>query len=209
MSLRVTDVQKRLGGRVVLDGASLTAVCGERVALLGENGAGKTTLLRIVAGVLAPDAGEVTFADESLLAAAGAARRQLGFVPEHPDAVPHLSVLELLRLVAALKRAELPKASMLERLGVAPLLGSRTDALSLGQRRRAFLAAALVGEPSLLVLDEPTNGLDPHGVALLGEILRERAQAGAVVLFVTHDLAFANELGARKVILRRGRIVSS
>ncbi len=206
MTLRLAGVAKRLAGRAVLVAAELDAASGSLTALLGENGAGKSTLLRIVAGVLAADAGEVTLAGASLLAPDGAARRQLGYVPEHCDALPHLTVRELLRLCAALKLAEPPPAALLERVGAAPLLERRTHALSLGQRRRAFLAAALVGDPTLLVLDEPTNGLDPDGVDMLAGLLRERVVAGAIVLVATHDLRFADALGARRVHLRDGRI---
>jgi ABC-type multidrug transport system ATPase subunit len=196
VSLVIRGVAKRLAGRAVLGGFDAEVPAGAALALVGPNGVGKSTLLRIVAGVLLPDAGEVTLAGVSLLAADGAARRRLGYVPEHPDALPHLTVRELLRLCAALKQAPVPDDALLARLGADVLLDRRTHALSLGQRRRAFLAAALVGDPALLVLDEPSNGLDPDGVAMLAGLLRERCAAGASVLLATHDLAFAAAAGA-------------
>jgi ABC-2 type transport system ATP-binding protein len=201
--LRIAGVSKRLGGRLVLDDVSLHV--DRTTALLGENGAGKSTLLRIVAGVLAPDAGEVNLGADSLLRTT-ATRRQLGYVPEHPDALPHLTVRELLRLVGALKHAPPIAPALLARLGAEAILDRRSHALSLGQRRRAFLAAALVGEPTLLLLDEPTNGLDPDGVAMLATLLGERAAAGATVLVATHDLAFVAALGAKIVRLTGGKV---
>ena len=200
-------MHKRLAGRVVLAGIDAEVPSGTACALLGANGAGKSTLLRIVAGVLAPDSGQVTLSGTSLLGPDGAARRLLGYVPEHPDALPHLTVRELLRLVAALKRCQLPPDDLLDRVGALPLLDRRTHALSLGQRRRAFLAAALVGDPILLVLDEPTNGLDPDGVSMLATLLRERATLGASVLVATHDLAFVSSLSATPLRLSQGTVL--
>jgi ABC-type multidrug transport system ATPase subunit len=208
VSLRLRGVSKRLGGCAVLAHLDAEVAAGHATALLGANGVGKSTLLRIAAGVLAPDAGEVTLAGDSLLAADGAVRRRLGYVPEHPDALPHLTVRELVRLCAALKRAPFPDDALLARLGADVLLDRRTHALSLGQRRRAFLAAALVGAPALLLLDEPSNGLDPDGVAMLVALLRERCAAGAAVLVATHDLAFADALGAARLPLARPAVTS-
>jgi ABC-type multidrug transport system ATPase subunit len=205
-TLRIAAVEKRLAGRPVLRGVDLEAPAGAAVALLGANGAGKSTLLRVVAGVLAPDAGTVTLGGDQLLDGGGAARRRLGYVPEHPDALPHLTVRELLVLVAALKRAAPPERALVERLGADAILDQRTAALSLGQRRRAFLAAALVGDPVLLLLDEPTNGLDPGGIEMLATLLRERVAAGGIVLFATHDVAFAEAVGGRRVRIEGGRL---
>jgi ABC-type multidrug transport system ATPase subunit len=96
-----------------------------------------------------------------------------------------------------------------ERLGADTLLDQRTHALSLGRRRRAFLAAALVGDPALPVLDEPTDGLEPDGVAMRGTLLRERPATGAIALVASHDLAFADTLGARRVRLSATRTAPS
>ncbi len=200
MTLRIGHVHKRLAGRRVLVDVSLECAAGAPVTLLGENGAGKSTLLSIVAGILAPDEGIVTLDGATLLGDHPPARRRLGFVPEHPDALPHATVGELVALVAALKGAAVDQA-VLGRVGVAELLERRLGTLSLGQRRRAFVAAALVGAPGCLILDEPTNGLDPDGITMLGELLRERAAAGAVVMVATHDLPFAAGLAGRTVRL--------
>lgn len=207
MSLVIERVQKRFGGREVLQGLSLTCERGESVAVVGPNGAGKSTLLGVVAGLLEPEAGSVTLEGDPLIGRHAPARARLGFVPEGAEPPPHLLAGELLALCAALKQADLPPASLLERIGVTPLLEQPIGSLSLGQRRRTCLAAALVGEPLLLVLDEPTNGLDPGGVEMLASLLRERREAGGMALISTHDLAFAEAAGARLVKLENGRAV--
>ena len=190
MSLKIVDVGKRLGGKRVLDRVGLE-LDGGVLAVVGPNGCGKTTLLRIVAGVLAPDEGDVLLDGHRL------DKARLGYVPEAADPPAHLTVDELLALVAALRRAPPLPAALQTELGLDGIGGQRIGSLSLGQRRRACLGAALVGGPWLLVLDEPTNGLDPAGVDLLGRLLGEHAARGAVLL-ATHDLDFADGLGARR-----------
>jgi ABC-type multidrug transport system ATPase subunit len=195
MTLSVRSLHKRLGGKPVLAGVGFTLE-GGALAVLGANGSGKTTLLRIVAGLLPPDEGSVRLRGLPL----ARARRHLGYVPEAADPPPHLTAAELLRLCASLRRAPAVDTALVERLGVAPLLDVRIGSLSLGQRRRVCLAAALVGAPWLLVLDEPDGGLDRGGLELLADVLREHARAGAVLL-ATHDLALVDALGADKKML--------
>jgi len=209
MSLAIDGIRKRFGGREVLRGATLAVARGERVALLGPNGTGKSTLLAIVAGLIEPEGGAVALDGVSLLGREVRARARLGYVPESADAPAHLTVGELLALVAALKRAAPPPADLLDRLAVPPLLEQPVGSLSLGQRRRACLAAALVGDPALLVLDEPTNGLDPGGVDALAALLRERGLSGGLALVATHDLAFAAAIGARCIRLAGGCVADA
>lgn len=208
MSLVIDRVAKRFGGREVLRGLSLSCERGESIAVVGPNGAGKSTLLGVVAGLLEPEAGSVSLEGEPLLGRhAFKARARLGYVPEGADPPPHLLAGELLALCAALKQADIPPPDLLDRLGVAPLLDQPVGSLSLGQRRRTCLAAALVGDPLLLVLDEPTNGLDPGGVEMLASLIRDRGEGGNMALISTHDLAFAAAAGARFVRLENGRTV--
>ena len=209
MRLLVSELCKRFGGREVLQGVSLSCARGERVALLGANGTGKSTLLRIIAGVIEPEAGTVLLDGASLLGKVPAPRARLGYVPEAADPPPHLTTAELLALVAALKRAPPLGDAVLDRVGARALIDQPIGSLSLGQRRRACLAAALVGEPTLLVLDEPTNGLDPGGVEMLAGLIRDRAGSGTTTLVATHDLDFADAIGARRVALDAGRVAAS
>ena len=198
MSLAVRSLRVRLDGRPVLRGVALDVAAGEVLAVVGHNGSGKTTLLRVLAGILPADEGSVTLLGEPL----GRARRHLGYVPEAADPPPHLTVAELEALVASIKRAPPLSDELRERLGVTSTRDQRVGSLSLGQRRRACLAAALVGDPWLLILDEPTNGLDPAGVVELGKLLGERRDAGRGLVLATHELAFAEGLGARRLELR-------
>jgi ABC-type multidrug transport system ATPase subunit len=179
--VKVEAVMKAFGSRVVLRKTSLAVVPGERVVVLGKNGCGKSTLLQIVAGVLEPDAGSV------------AVSASLGFAPEKPDMPEHLFVREWLDLVASLKRTRWTNAD-LETLDVRALLGTKIGALSLGQKQRVSLTTAFVGAPPLLVLDEPTNGLD---AASRTAVMRRLCEATALV--ATHDRGLADELATRIV----------
>jgi ABC-type multidrug transport system ATPase subunit len=142
-----------------------------------------------------PDEGDVLVCGRSTVKEGGA-RAQIGYVPDVFAPFPDLTVTEMLALVAALKRSPLPERALLDRLGVASFAHQSVARLSAGQTRRAALVAGLIGNPWLLVLDEPTSGLDVDGVALLGELLRERRVAGLATLLATHDPPLAREAGA-------------
>lgn len=197
--LEVTDLHKRLGGTIAVNGCSVAVEAGERVVLLGPNGAGKSTLIRIIAGVLSPDRGVVHFDGKPLTAAS---RGPIGYVPEAADPPGHLSVSELLHLVAATKGCGALDPKIIARLQLDMLLGASISELSLGQRRRACLAAALVGGPRLLLLDEPTNGLDAEAVTVLAEILTEDSERA--VLLATHDRGFAERVATRQLQMQHG-----
>ncbi|MDI1435484.1 ATP-binding cassette domain-containing protein [Polyangium sorediatum] len=206
MTLSIVDLDKRLGGRLVLDAAGLSAARGEVVAIFGDNGAGKSTLLRILAGVLDADRGHATLDGASILGPRAAARARVGYVPEAADAPAHLSPRELAALVAALKRVPPPDEALLDRLGLRAYWDRPFGGLSLGQRRRSCLCAALLGDVRLLLLDEPTNGLDAAGVRELAGLVTERRAAGTTVLVATHDPGFAEAIGATRVRLSAGKL---
>lgn len=212
MSLELRDVTKRFGGRRVLDNLCWQVAPGEVALLTGGNGAGKTTLLRIVTGLLQPDGGEIVVCGHALLTQPVAAKRSLGYLPDGLEVLPDLLVSEFLTLVASLKGASLrepeekSKAASRSALGVPQLWGQRLRSLSLGQRKRVALAAAILGAPSLLVLDEPTNGLDPDGVTLLGKLIEERRQAGVTTVISTNDKAFASQLQCARYHLEAGTL---
>ena len=206
--LVVAGVRKLLGGRWVLDGVDFTWDRPGTLVLHGENGAGKSTLLRVLAGVIPADAGEITVHGHRLTTDRLAALRRLGYAPEIAELPTHLRVSELLALVTALKGVSAPAPALIERLGVTAILGQRLGSLSLGQRRRACLLAALTGDPDLLVLDEPTNGLDRDGIALLIDLLSERAQSGLAAVVATHDRAFIERVATGKIGIRGGRAVT-
>ncbi len=194
--IEVHELVKRRGGRIVLDRVSFTVERGEVVALVGPNGCGKSTLLGVVAGVLSPDQGWV-----AIEGATSGRRRVLGYVPEGADPPGHLTGGELLALAAGLRQAAPLDGAMRMRLGLDALAGQRIEKMSLGQRRRVCLGAALVGAPPALILDEPDNGLDVDGLTALVEIVDAARARGASVLVATHDPAVQDRLGVRRVSL--------
>jgi ABC-2 type transport system ATP-binding protein len=167
--------------------------------------------MRIVLGVLAPDAGEVRFRGRAVDAAA---RARFGYMPEERGLYPKMRVADQLVHLARLHgldhaAARAAAARWLERLGLADVGERRTETLSLGNQQRAQLGAALVHDPELLVLDEPFSGLDPVGVDVLSEVLRERARAGVPVVFSSHQLELVERLCDAVAIVRDGRVVAS
>ena len=209
--LELIDLRRRFGDVVALDGVSFEVDEGSLVGFVGPNGAGKTTAMRIVLGVLAPDAGEVRWRGRPV---DGAARRRFGYIPEERGLYPKMRVLEqlvyLARLhgvgrAAARSRAE----TILDTLGVLPRSKDRVETLSLGNQQRVQLAAALVHEPDLLVLDEPFSGLDPVGTDVLVEVLRrESRDRGVPIVFSSHQLELVERICDGVVMVVDGRIVA-
>jgi ABC-2 type transport system ATP-binding protein len=208
--LELDGLTRRYGNRTALDGLSFAVGRGELLGFVGPNGAGKTTAMRIVLGVLEPDAGEVRFEGRPLDAGA---RARFGYMPEERGLYPKMRVGEQLAYLAELHglcRADAAAAAgvWMERVGVADRAGSRVEELSLGNQQRVQLAAALVHDPVCLVLDEPFSGLDPVGVDVMGEVLRERARAGVPVVFSSHQLALVEDLCDAVAIVKDGRLVA-
>jgi ABC-2 type transport system ATP-binding protein len=212
--LRIEGLVRRYGDLTAVDGVSLGVGAGEIVGFLGPNGAGKTTTLRVTAGLLRADAGRIEIAGHPLAGQPLAAKRALGFVPDRPFLYERLTAYEFLAFVAALYDvpAELARERAVTLLTRLELLGPAGDAIesySLGMRQKTAIAAALLHDPALLMLDEPLVGLDPQGARVLKDLLRERAARGLGVLVSTHLLDVAERLCDRVVILRRGRVVAA
>ncbi len=171
-------------------GLSFEVPPGQLFGFVGRNGAGKTTTMRIVSGLLRADAGTVRWEGGEV---DFERRRAIGYLPEERGLYPKMRVGDQLSYLARLHGLDAVDARdavarWLERLGLGDRSGDRADQLSLGNQQRVQLAAALVHEPGLLVLDEPFAGLDPIGTDVLAEVLRERAEAGVPVLFSSHQL---------------------
>jgi ABC-type multidrug transport system ATPase subunit len=201
VSLRVEHLVVKRGGRTVIDGLDLAAAAGEIVGIVGKNGCGKSTLLMAVAGVLPPADGRILVAGHSVWGPRSgrtAARAALGYVPEGADPPGFLRASELWALCAAARKTEAPSDALRAQLGLDEVADLALERMSLGQRRRACLGAALLGPPALLVLDEPDNGLDVRRMDALVTVLR--AHPGATILS-THDRALLDQLGARIVEL--------
>lgn len=208
--LQLDRIRRRLGGRDVLRDVSFTLQQGEVLGLLGVNGAGKSTTLAIIAGVLAPDAGTVQIQGRDVTDDVRALRDRIGWVPESVPLWPELTVVEALDASARLRgMARVARRSAIERevarFGLADLANRLCGQLSLGQKRRAGLAQALLHEPDLLVLDEPGNGLDPVQASQLREWIA-RLSANRGIILSSHDLGEVEAMCNRVVVLHEGSV---
>nr|WP_297993667.1 ATP-binding cassette domain-containing protein [uncultured Actinomyces sp.] len=208
--LELSGLSKRFGSLQALDDLSLSLDRGEIVGFVGANGAGKSTTMRIVMGVLTADSGAVTWMGAPVDAAI---RRTIGYMPEERGLYPRMKVAEQLVYLARLHglSASAAKAAAdrwTERLGLEGRRGDEVQSLSLGNQQRVQLAAALVSDPELLILDEPFSGLDPVAVDVMSQVLLERAAAGVPTLFSSHQLDVVERLCDRVVIIRSGRLVA-
>jgi ABC-2 type transport system ATP-binding protein len=209
--LRVTDLTRRFGGHLALSSVGLTLERGEVLGLLGPNGAGKTTCLRILSGNLAPTSGRVEIAGIDLTRNPVEAKRRLGYLPERPPLYPELRVDEYLGFCARLRRvpgkrlaeavAEAKRRCGLEDTGRRPIVK-----LSKGYRQRLGIAQAIIHRPRLLILDEPTEGLDPVQIREVRGLVRELARDSGVI-FSSHILPEVQAVCDRVTILHQGRVV--
>ncbi|MFI1989308.1 ABC transporter ATP-binding protein [Actinoplanes sp. NPDC020271] len=206
--LSVDAVDRSFGDRQVLKDVSFTVASGRLTGFVGANGAGKTTTMRIILGVLAADAGTVTWRGAPL---DREIRQRFGYMPEERGLYPKMSVLDQIVYLGRLHGLDAVTArrrtmALLERLELAGRANDHVQKLSLGNQQRAQIAAALVHDPELLVLDEPFSGLDPLAVDNVVAVLRERAAAGAAVLFSSHQLDVVERLCDDLVIIADGTI---
>lgn len=210
MTLEIIDLRKRFGSTVALDGMSFAVKPGELYGFVGSNGAGKTTTMRITLGVLEADSGNVRLDGKDL---DFAARQHFGYMPAERGLYPKMKVGEQLIYLARLHGLNNSDAKQAmeywtERLAVDGRRNDVVQALSLGNQQRVQLAAALIHNPSVLVLDEPFSGLDPVAVDVMSEVLREKARQGATVVFSSHQLDLVERLCDRVGICANGKIVA-
>jgi ABC-2 type transport system ATP-binding protein len=195
--IAAAGISRRFGGREVVSHVTFRVEPGEIVGFLGPNGAGKTTTMRIILGLLRPHAGTASLT------------RPAGYLPELFAAYDALSVRGYLRYVARMKRVDRDDVEgAMDAAGIADLARRPVGRLSKGQRQRVGLAQAILGAPRALILDEPTQGLDPAQVVDARALVRARAQEGAAVLVSTHLLAEAAGLCDRVVVIVRGQVVA-
>ncbi|KLD62388.1 ABC transporter ATP-binding protein [Dyella japonica] len=209
--LQLDHITRHRAGRAAVANLSLTLDSGQVLGLLGVNGAGKSTTLAMIAGALTPDSGAIKLNGKDFLEHPELAQRGIGWLPERAPLWPELTVLEHLDAHGRLRGlggAALAKARqrIVERLELGSLSRRLAGVLSQGQRQRLGLACALLHEPSLLVLDEPANALDPVQVAALRAVIREQAAAGTAVILSTHLLAEVTAACDRVAILHEGQL---
>ncbi|WP_460801055.1 ABC transporter ATP-binding protein [Microbacterium sp. GXF6406] len=207
-TLQLSGISKSYGERRVLDDITFPVAAGHLTGFVGGNGAGKTTTMRIILGLLTSDGGSVTLGGRELTAEA---RRQFGYMPEERGLYPKMKVLEQVTYFARLhgfSKADATQraTALLTELGLGERLGDNIEALSLGNQQRAQIAASLVHDPEVLILDEPFSGLDPLAVETVAGVLQERAARGVSVLFSSHQLDVVERLCDDLVIIAGGTI---
>ncbi|MCB0007994.1 MAG: ABC transporter ATP-binding protein, partial [Anaerolineales bacterium] len=210
-AIKVNGLRKSYGANLAVAGLDLEVTAGEIFALLGPNGAGKTTALNMIYGLLAPDAGTVQLLGRPMTPGAQALKAQIGVQLQATSLLPELTALEQLLLFARLYGQRLSRAEALELLAsvdLSAMAAALPDKMSGGQQQRLALALALVNDPALIFLDEPTAGLDPAARRDLWELIRSLRRRGKTVLFTTHYLEEAEALADRVGIMDRGRLVA-
>lgn len=207
-ALALDGIVKRYGTRTVLDGLTMAVAPGELVALLGPNGAGKTTSVEMLEGYRAADAGTVRVLGEDPRRGGPVLRARVGVMLQGGGLDPRSTPRDVLRLYAALHRGAQDPDDLLETVGLGPVARTCVRRLSGGERQRLALGLALVGDPEVLILDEPTAGMDPEGRRDARALIAGLRSGGRAILMTTHDLGDVERLADRVVILSGGRIVA-
>ena len=206
MSIVIENLTKSYGSQKALDGVSLEIKSGQITGLLGPNGAGKSTLMKIITGSVIPDAGSVMVNGVDVLKEPLKVQRVLGYLPEHNPQYLELYIKEYLEYVASIYKVDKSRVSqVIDMVVLGPEQHKKIGALSKGYRQRVGLAAALIPDPQILILDEPTTGLDPAQLVEIRALLREVAQE-KTVLFSTHIMQEVVELCSECIFLSKGQI---
>ena len=211
--LEVIALRKSYGGIVAVDGVSLEAGAGETIGLLGPNGAGKTTTVSIIAGLLRPDSGEVLIGGRPLRGDTDPLKRNIGLVPQDIGLYPEISARENLHLFGALYGMDFNERcraidAALDLVGLAERAKDRVKGFSGGMMRRLNLAAAMLHDPQLLLLDEPTVGVDPQSRNAIFDNLETLKKRGKTLLYTTHYMEEAERLCDRMVIVDHGKVIA-
>jgi ABC-2 type transport system ATP-binding protein len=210
--IELEHVTKVYGDKRAVDDLSLRIEAGEVFAFLGPNGAGKTTTIKLMCGLLSPTKGAIRIAGFDLKSQGEQARQVISYVPDQPFLYEKLTGREILQFIADMygmeqSRARLRIDEMIETFGLSDFVNNLTESYSHGMRQRTVFAAALLHEPTVLIADEPTVGLDPLSVRLLKDLLRAEAARGVTVFLSTHSLDIAQELATRIGVVGRGRLI--
>lgn len=211
--LELRSVWKRYSGISVVSDVSFTARSGEVTGYLGPNGSGKSTTLKMITGLIEPSDGQILFHGEPIEKDLVAHRQRFGYVPEEPQLYPHLTGAEYLEMVGELRG--LPAKPLSEKIGgLLSLFSLHEDrhvpisSYSKGMRQKVLLAAALLHNPDLILLDEPFSGLDVNSALVLRNLIVELAKQGKAVLLSSHELETVERVCSRVVILHKSRVVA-
>ena len=211
--IKTERLTKRFGAATAGDNLNLEVKAGEIYGFLGPNGAGKTTTIRMLAGLLEPSGGRAVICGYDINREAPQAKALIAYVPDQPKLYGKLTAREFLAFIAALYRmpAELSRQraeELLEMFGLQDRADELLEGFSHGMKQKVMLAAALIHQPRVLLLDEPTVGLDPRSARLLKDVLQEMARQGAAVFLSTHILEIAERMCHRVGILKEGRLIA-
>ena len=211
--IRIENLVKAFGAKRAVDGVSFAVERGEVLGFLGPNGAGKSTTMRMITGYYAPSAGKVSVGGHDVVAAPLEAKRLIGYLPEAAPSYPDMTVQGFLSFAAELRGldGQARKQAVgraVERCFLASVLHQSIDTLSKGYKHRTCLAQALIHDPEVLILDEPTDGLDPNQKHEIRNLIRELGKTKAII-FSTHILEEVDAVCSRAIIIDRGRIVAS
>ena len=211
--IRIDNLVKTFGAKRAVDGVSFTVERGEVLGFLGPNGAGKSTTMRMVTGFMPPSAGKVSIGGHDIVDSPLEAKRLMGYLPENAASYPDMTVHGFLKFTAELRglRGEARKKAVgrvVELCFLESVLQQSIDTLSKGYRHRTCLAQALIHDPEVLIMDEPTDGLDPNQKHEVRNLIRELGKTKAIV-FSTHILEEVDAACTRAIIIDRGRIVAS
>jgi ABC-2 type transport system ATP-binding protein len=210
--IELIHVSKKYGTKVAVNDLHLTIHAGEMFAFLGPNGAGKTTTIKMMCGLLFPTTGAIRIAGFDLERQGQDARQHISYVPDTPFLYEKLTGREMLHFIAemyqmpqdhALRRID----KMIELFNLFTFIDDLTQNYSHGMRQRTVFAAALLHEPQVLIVDEPTVGLDPRSIRLLKDVLRDETKRGATVFLSTHSLDIAQELSDRIGVINQGKLI--
>ncbi len=208
MGIVIKDLTKKYGNQLALDKVSFSIKKGEVVGLLGPNGAGKSTLMKSVSGAILPDAGDVLLNEFSVLKHPLETKKRIGFLPENNPLYYEMYVKEYLRFVADIRKVKKNLVDeVIERVGLTPESHKKIKQLSKGYKQRVGLAQAILSDPDILILDEPTNGLDPNQILEIRELIRSIGQSKTVILS-THIMQEVEAICSRVILLNHGKVVS-
>lgn len=208
MGIIISGLTKKYGAQKALDHVSFSIQNGEVVGLLGPNGAGKSTLMKCVTGAILPDEGETRVDEFSVLKQPVETKKRIGFLAENNPLYYDMYVREYLKFVSDIRNENKKRIEeVIEKVGLSPESHKKIGQLSKGYKQRVGLAQAILSNPDILILDEPTNGLDPNQILEIRELIREIGKSKTVILS-THIMQEVEALCSRVILLNKGRIIS-